>query len=174
MQQQLSRRVLPNPGRDAAGLGSVVTDHVLEVAVSRAAAAQADLARRVRMVAMQVHVALEAASEALLHPHRIGVAEVGRLRDAKLKAEPHDEVGRREVKKGVRELGLQIFFLFVDDLVLAFTPKIAPCWGSSSLIHHRHRLTPTQQPMLQSPRFRGKPGQGLVGSLLATYPVRPA
>jgi len=85
----------------------VVADHVLEVAVSGAAAAQADLERRVRMVAMQVHVAPAAAPEALLHPHRVGVAEVGRLRDAKLKTEPLDEVGRREAKKGVRELGLQ-------------------------------------------------------------------
>ena len=105
--QELRGRLLFHPRRDAAGLGRVVADNVLQIAVSVAAAAQADLAWHVRVVAMQVDRALAAAAEALLHSLGVGVAEVGWLRNAKLEAEPRDEVDRGEAKEGVGELGLE-------------------------------------------------------------------
>ena len=82
-------------------------DDVLQIAVSVAATAQADFAWHVRVVAMQVHRALAAAAEALLHSLGVGVAEVGWLRDAKLEAEPRDKVDRGEAKEWVGELGLE-------------------------------------------------------------------
>jgi hypothetical protein len=79
----------------------VVADHVLEVAVSVAAAELADLAWRMCVVTMQVNVAPPAAAEALLDARRIGVAKVGSLWDAELEAEPSGKVGRRKAKEGV-------------------------------------------------------------------------
>ena len=54
----------------------MVADHVLQAAVSAAAAAPTDLARHVRVVAVQVHVAPPAAPEALLQSLCVGVAEM--------------------------------------------------------------------------------------------------
>ena len=67
-----------------------------------------------------------------------------------------------------------LIFLVCRRLCTCFFDQVSSLLGIVILVQHRHRLTPTLQPMLQPPRSRGKPGQGLVGSLPATYPVRPA
>ncbi len=67
--------------------------------MSVAADKQADLAWRVRIVDMQIHIAPQQAPEALFHSRRVCVAE-----EAELKANPHGEVRGRETKEGVREL----------------------------------------------------------------------